>query len=185
MKYIIPIVFFFVTILTQSCCRCDDVKQEFTEEEEAWIPDGELGDSIVFTNGDSLTKTFFVEFKDKGYMIEMCAGPGCCICEEDHALISNYRIGGEIIPGTMVTEGFTINIDKSNYNFTKTFGWSCIYNKFQEFDYTLDTLIVKGVLYNTVHVKETNDCNIRKIYFVKKIGLIKFELEDGVWERMN
>jgi hypothetical protein len=174
----------FLLLLINSCCNCSGEEQTFTPEEKDWIPASEIGDSLVFVNALGDTKTFFVRQKQDLFSRERCAGP-CCVCPEDNAAYSDFECSGETIPGSFISEGLTISLIKTNNTFQKSFTWSCPYGNFQDFDYHLDTLTVHNRIYTDVQVKELTVCSIRKIFFSRGSGLIRFDYDDGSWERVN
>lgn len=168
-----------------SCCNCDSNDPDFSQDERDWVPDHEVSDSVIFSNGDSLRKTLYVKIKDEGVVPCKLAGPGCC-CPEDDNLFLNYALYGDEIPGTNgMMEGLTISINKTDHSFSKSIGWSCNSVPFHEFDYTLDSLTVNETTYYQVFVKELSVCNISSIYFCKKIGLIQFEQDNISWQKLN
>lgn len=168
-----------------SCCNCTNEDQAFTAEELKWLPTGNLGDSIVFINGEGEAKTLYVNYKEQSISKEKCAGP-CCVCPEDNTSYYDFQFTGEQIPNTLsMKEGLTVNLIKSKNEFHKTFSWSCPFGSFQDFDYSLDTLTINNKLYTNIFVKELDVCHIRKIFYCKGIGLIRFDYDDGKWERLN
>jgi hypothetical protein len=173
-------------ILAGSCCNCSNEEQSFSVDELAWIPDGQIGDSVVFNNSDGETKTFYFRLNESYISEVKCAGPCFCNCREENTGFYDFQLTGDEIPDHQgIQEGLTINLIKSNNAFQKVFSWSCIYGSFQDFDYSIDTITVNDQVYSEVYVKELSVCNIRKLFFCKKIGLIRFDYDDGTWERVN
>jgi hypothetical protein len=173
-------------LLTESCCNCSNEKQTFSIDELEWIPNGEIGDSVVYINDYGVTKTFYIRVKEEFIDEVKCAGPCFCNCPEDNTGYYDFQLTGDQIPNTTgILEGLTINLIKTNNAYQKTFTWSCPYGSFQDFDYSLDTLSVNNKLYSEIFIKELNVCHIRKIFFCKGIGLIRFDYDDGKWERLN
>lgn len=174
-----------ILLLVESCCNCTNDEQKFTSDELEWLPVGEVGDSLVFRNDNGETKTLYVNYKNESFSEEKCAGP-CCVCPEDNSVFYDFQFTGEQIPNTLsIQEGLTINLIKSKNGFQKTFSWSCLYGSFQDFDYSLDTLTINNKLYKDIFVKELDVCHIRKIFYCKEIGLIRFDYDDGRWERLK
>jgi hypothetical protein len=165
--------------LINSCCNCTNEEQIFSADESVWMLDGEIGDSLVFTNDQGETKTFYINSNLASFSKEKCAGP-CCVCPEDNAAFYDFALTGDHY------EGLTINLTKTNNVFQKTFAWGyCDYSSFHDFDYSLDSITVQNRLYHDILVKDLNVCKIRKIFFCKGIGLIRFDYDDGKWERSN
>ncbi|MBK7211712.1 MAG: hypothetical protein IPH88_00140 [Bacteroidales bacterium] len=184
-RTILSLLFISVVFLIAGCCNCTNEEQVFSSSDLEWFPEGEVGDSIVFENGNGETKTLYINTKEEYFSKEKCAGP-CCTCPEDNAAFYDFQFTGEEIPNTLgIREGLTINLTKTGNILQKTFSWSCIYGSFHDFDSSLDTLTVNNKLYRDVLVKNLDVCQIRKIFFCKKIGLIRFDYVDGVWERME
>jgi len=173
-------------LLMESCCNCTNEEQIFTSDELGWLPDGEIGDSLVFSNGKGETKTLYIREKQELISEGECAFVPCCACPEDNSLYYDFEFTGKKIPNTTgILEGLTINLNKTNNVFQKTFSWSCIYGSFQDFDYSVDTLTINNKLYKNIFVKELEVCNIRKIFYCKEIGLIRFDYDDNKWERVK
>lgn len=171
--------------LIESCCNCTNEEQVFTDEELEWLPVDDINDSLVYSNSRGETKTLYVNYKEELFSEEECAGP-CCVCPEDNSAFYDFQFTGEEIPNTLgIKEGLTINLFKSNNVFQKTFSWSCPYGSFQDFDYSLDTLTINNKLFTNIFVKELDVCQIRKIFYCKGIGLIRFDYEDEKWERLK
>ncbi|MBK9358186.1 MAG: hypothetical protein IPN08_12445 [Bacteroidales bacterium] len=182
----------YLTILTAllllagSCCDCSNREQTFSEDELSWIPDGQVGDSVVFVNGNGGTKTFFIRVSDQSIDEVKCAGPCFCNCPEDNTGYYRFELTGEQIPNTIgIYEGLNINLRKTDDFCEKTYTWSCPDGSFHDFDYSIDTMTINGRLYNDILVKELTVCHIRKIYFSRANGLLRFDYDDGVWERLN
>lgn len=171
--------------LIESCCNCTNEEQIFTSDELKWLPVGEIGDSLVFSNGHGKTKTLYVNYKQESFAKEKCAGP-CCVCPEDNSVFYDFQFTGEQIPYTLgVREGLTIYLIKTKNVFQKTFSWGCPYGSFKDFDYSIDTLTINNKLYTDIFVKELDVCQIRKIFYCKEIGLIRFDYDDDKWERLK
>jgi hypothetical protein len=171
--------------LIESCCNCTNEEQKFTSEELEWIPVGEIGDSLLFSNDNGETKTLYVNYRQESFSEKECSGP-CCVCPEDNSAFYDFQFTGEQIPNTIgIQEGLTINLIKSKNIFQKTFSWSCPYGSFQDFDYSIDTLTINKKLYKDIFVKELDVCHIRKIFYCKGIGLIRFDYDDDKWERLE
>lgn len=172
-------------IFIKGCCNCTNEEQVFTSDELKWLPVTEIGDSLEYSNGKGDTKTLHVTYKEESFFKEKCAGP-CCVCPEDNTVFYDFRFTGELIPNTLgIREGLTINLSKTRSVFQKTFSWSSIEGSFQEFDYSMDTLTINNRLYTGVFVKELDAYPIRKIYYCKEIGLIRFEYVNDTWDRIN
>lgn len=185
-RLINPAIVIVLLFLTGSCCTCSDEVQSFTASEKEWIPEGETGDSAVFKNEYGQLKTFYIRQKYEGIEETKCAGPCFCKCAEDEKGYYIFEFTGELIPNTLsIMEGLTINMNKSDNVSQNTFTWSCTDGSFQNFDYYIDTLTINNKLYSDIFVKELDVCNIRKIFFCKGTGLIRFDYVDGIWERIN
>jgi len=187
LKYSFFMVFLLpLTMLTISCCNCTNDEQSFSLADLEWIPADSTGDSVVFIHTSGAVKTFFVRRKEQ-YLSEVkCAGPCFCNCPEDNSGYFDFELTGAEIQNTLgIHEGLTINLIKTNNHVQHTFSWSCLYGSFYQFDYTLDTLTVSGKLYEEVYVKELEVCHIRKIFYCKKEGLIRFDYDDGTWQRVD
>jgi len=182
-KYINLAITFCVLFTLASCCNCSNEEQTFASDDLEWIPDGDIGDSVVFINADGEEKIFYIRVMEQYISEVKCAGPCFCNCPEENTGYYDFQFTGEEIPNTLgIREGITINLIKTNNMVQKTFTWSCPYGSFQDFDYSIDTITVRNKLYHNVFVKEMDVCNIRKIFYCKGIGLIRFDYDDGTWE---
>lgn len=179
------LLFISLTFWFGSCCVCSNEEQTFSNQELIWIPQDSTGDSILYINQTGELKTFHIRRKEQFLSVVKCAGPCFCNCPEENTGYYDFELTGDQILNTLVHEGLTINLVKTNNVIHKTFSWSCLYGSFQEFDYTLDTLTVRNKMYREIYVKELEVCHIRKIFYCKLEGLIRFDYDDGTWERLN
>lgn len=180
--YLIGIV--LLPIVFAACCNCTNNEPKLTADELGWIPTGQLDDSMVYSNGKGETKTFRITESNQMVTEEKCAGP-CCVCPEDNVVYYYFQLTGVSKPaGDEYQEGLMVSLTKSSKGTEKLFSWGCPYGSFHEFDYEVDTITINHKVYSHVFVKELDVCNIRKLFFSKSEGLLRFDYTDGIWERI-
>ena len=171
-------------LLTESCCDCSNDKQELNIEKLTWIPNGEIGDSIVFQNEQGATKTYYITEKKENLAEPSCPPIFCCSCEENNVVSFSFIAREDTVSNAANNlDEIEISLTKSKNVLKKHFYFNCS-SDFQDFDYLLDTFIINGKLYKNVLVKESKTCK-SKVYFTKGFGYIRFEDENGTWNRIN
>lgn len=182
------LILLFITsstlILAESCCDCSNDEQKLSNSELSWIPDGKIGDSLVFQNDQGNTKTYYITSKKAFIKESECPPFFCCACKENDA--SQYSFQA-LEDTTMKTfkglDGITIILNKSNNIFKKSFYINCT-TEIQDFDYSLDTFKIDNKLHKNVLVKDSKNCK-SKVYYTKGLGLIRFEDENETWNLSN
>lgn len=180
--------FVVISILYSSCSKSvykDITCRAFSlTQEQYWFPNS-VGDSITFVNSSNAKKKFNIANKEISHTSSYANSSGCsCIDISGMILTSNtdsiwFNNGNEYLENDAAKNSELVAFVLSN-----------VFTEFSQIQKTtVATLTINNVTFTNVKKFEgtyTNNLNVKTVYMVKDLGIIRFEMVSGeIWTNTN